>query len=140
MSLPWLPGMFRALLMSDAAFLAVLPANRLVFKAPADVSTLFGRVQVLNANPIDGDLVGWRPHVQFDAFLPQAGTSEQTVWRPAVEAMRVFRTATNIAYESVHYSCHRITDGPISLPDTSRGDAQVLSRAIVRAQFTVTSH
>lgn len=136
--LPWIPAAARALLVADAAFVTVLPIARLVFKAPSEVTTKFGTIQVPGNNSLSGDGVAWSPLVQVDGWCPTSeANAEELAWGIASAAAMVFGRARNVTYQNVTYSA-RIIDGPMAMdPDTSRGASNPLARALVRAELTL---
>lgn len=134
--LPWIPPAARSVLLADADFTDAC-GGRLSTRAPADVSQPFATVQA-TVLPVDVSAGAWLPMVQVDGWCPPGGTvdPEQAVWRIAVAAALVFARARNVAYENVHYSA-RVTDGPLTDIDESRGKANPLYRAFIRAELTV---
>lgn len=138
--LPWLPGVVREFLMGQSTFTALIPAARVVFKAPSSVITPYVRIQVPNPGPLSGDGVAWKPLVQVDAYCP-AGTvdAEKIVWDLAAAAGSALGRARNVLNGTVAWS-GRWTDGPIPDEDTSRGTASPLARAVIRAVLTLHAH
>lgn len=137
MVLPWMPAAVRDLLMSDATFTTLIPADRVVFKAPPTVTEPFVVIQVPNAAPSTGDGVGWKPMVQVDAFTPAGDNgAAETVWNLTAAAARILGRARNISYSGVTYS-GRHFDGPRPDVDTSRGTSSPLARATVRAELVL---
>lgn len=139
--LPWVPGAVRAALLADTAF-ATACHNRLVTsKAPSTVTTPFGllRVVVGSLRPLGGG--GYLVDVQLDAFCPEAGYGDEEadpiVWRIAHRATRVLDRTRNVRFQTMHWSVRDIPfSGPLD-PDKSRGDADVLYRAAVRAELAI---
>lgn len=136
--LPYSPALVRALLVADPAFTALLPAGRLTTRAPADAGTVFGLVRPAGVVPIEPSAGAWSPLVQVEAFCPGGGATdpEVVVWRIAATAAAILSRARNIPFESARWSA-RITDGPLSDVDTSRGSSAPLYRALVRAELTL---
>lgn len=134
--LPWVPGAIRALLLADAPY-AELIGDRLGTRAPADVTMPYGTIQL--PTPL-GHLGGggYKPIVQVDHWCPLDSQEdpEKVVWRMALRAARVLDRARNVAYQTMHYSGRVLDAGPLQ-PDTKRGDANPLFRAMVRAELTI---
>ncbi len=136
--LPWLIGAVRQLLLADAQFAAACE-SRLAEFAPSDVTTPYATLQLPTSMGVMGG-GGYKPMIQLDAYCVPEGyhglEASRVVWRIADRAKRVLDTARNVPYQTMHYSA-RVTD-LMSLPaDRSRGDANVLRRAAVRAELTV---
>jgi hypothetical protein len=135
--LPWLPGVVRAFLADQATFVALVPLDRLVFKAPTDVTTPYARIQVPSPGPMSGDGVAWRPLVQVDAFYPKSNPdADDTVWNIVAAAAVLLGRARNIITGSVAWSGRHL-DGPIPGTDTSRGESAPMARALIRAELTL---
>lgn len=136
--LPWIPAAVRALLLADVTFMGTLAGARLVFKAPPDVTTKFGTIQVPGNNAIDGGGVAWSPLVQVDGWCPMSdANADALAWSIASAAAMVFGRARNVTYQNISYSA-RIVDGPMAMdPDISRGESNPLARALIRAELTV---
>lgn len=136
MSLPWVPGAIRALLLADPVFAGI--ASRVVFEAPPDVTTPFVVIQAPGGFSLSGDGVAWSPLVQVDGYCaityPDA---RKQVWTLAAEAARILGRARNITFETMTYSVRRLVDGPLEDVDTSRGTANPLRRALIRADLAV---
>jgi hypothetical protein len=135
--LPWLPGVVRAFLMGQSNFTTLIPASRVVFKAPADVTTAFVRIQVPNSAPMSGDGVAWRPLVQVDAYCPATiQDAEKIVWDLVAAAAWSIGRARNVINGGLSFSGRHL-DGPIADVDISRGEGSPLSRAVIRAELTL---
>lgn len=135
--LPWLPGVVREFLADQPSFLALLSLERLVFKAPTDVTTVYGRIQVPSSGPMSGDGVGWRPLVQVDALCPMTDPdADMIVWNIVSAAGTLIGRARNVVTSGLSWS-GRLVDGPIPGTDTSRGEDAPMARALVRAELTV---
>lgn len=138
--LPWLPGVVRAFLMGQSNFTSLIPANRVVFKSPSDVTSTFFRIQVPSPGTMSGDGVAYRPLVQCDAFCPATTVdAEKIVWDLAATVAWALGRARNVINGTVSFSGRHI-DGPIPDTDTSRGTGSPLARAIVRAELTLHAH
>ena len=132
-----MPKVARELLLSASSFAVLLPAGRLVFKAPTDVTTPFAVIQAPGGVSLSGDDVVWSPLVQFDAYCPLTDPAAQEIaWDLAAAAAAVLGRARNVAFENVSYS-GRLVDGPIPDVDTSRGESAALARTLIRAELTV---
>lgn len=137
--LPWMPAVVREFLGDQGTFLAVLAIDRLVFKAPADVTTPYARIQVPSPGPMTGDGVAWRPLVQVDAYCPASNPdAENIVWDIVSKAAVLLGRARNIVNGTLSWSGRHI-DGPIPGTDTTRGEATPLARAVIRAELTLHS-
>lgn len=136
--LPYSPGLVRAVLVADAAFTALLPANRLTTRAPSDVTSVFGLVRPAGVVPLDVSAGAWSPLVQVDVYCPPGGAvdPEVVVWRVAASAAAILSRARNVAAGSTRWSA-RVTDGPTADVDTSRGSSAPLYRAFIRAELTL---
>jgi hypothetical protein len=137
--LPFAPGAARAFLAASTDFTALVPAGRISTRAPADVTSPFVLVRSAGgALPIDVSAGAWSPLVQVEGYAPTGGTAdpEVVVWRLAATAAALLARARNVAYDSMRWSA-RITDGPITDVDTSRGSSAPLYRAFVRAEITL---
>jgi hypothetical protein len=134
--LPWMPDAVRDYLLADPVFAGVLTASRVAFKAPADVTTPFGVIQVPGNNSIDGGGVAWSPLVQFDGYCPTSDpAADRIAWDIAAAAGVL--AARNVTYQNVTWS-GRLIDGPMkAAPDTSRGESAALARALIRVELTV---
>lgn len=137
--LPWIPEALRTLLMADAPFNAA-SYGRLSSKAPGDVAIPFAlaRVMTNSAIPLGGG--GYKVLIQVDGCCVSSGydneEAEKIVWRMADRAKRVFQTARNVNYQTMHYRLRPVGVGPLP-QDVSRGEANPLERAAVRAEMTI---
>lgn len=129
-----MPAAARQLLLATTPFAGLLAADRVVFKSPPKVTSPFCRLQVPSAGPRSGDGVMWEPLLQADFYAPATGDAEKVVWDLAAAAADVFGHARNVTFENVTYS-GRMLDGPIPSVDTSRGESEVLARAVIRAEL-----
>ena len=137
--LPYVPGAVRALLVASSDFTSVVPAGRITTRAPADVTTPYVLVRSAgNAAPIDAAAGAWSPLVQVEGWAPAsvAGDPEVVVWRIAAAAAAILARARNVTHDSMSWSA-RVTDGPLTDVDTSRGSSAPLYRAFVRAELTL---
>lgn len=137
MSLPWIPGAIRGLLLADAVFSTACGA-RVSTILPSTV-TFCAQIRTPGNNSLSGDGVAFSPLVQVDGWCAPGITGvdpERKAWEIAAEAARVLGRARNVTYQNVSYSA-RLIDGPIPDVDTSRGDSSPLYRAIVRAVLAV---
>lgn len=140
--LPWLPGAVRQLLLKDTPFATVCPPARLATSAaPGTVTAPFALVRVVvgSLRPLGGG--GYLADVQLDAFCPAAGYDDEEadpiVWRIAHRATRALGQAKNVRYQTMHWSTRAIPfAGPLD-PDKTRGEADVLNRAAVRAELAI---
>lgn len=136
MSLPWVPGAIRALLLTDPVFSAI--PGRVVFDSPPDVTTPYVVIQAPGGFSLSGDGVAWSPLIQVDSYCaityPDA---RKQVWHLVAEAARILGRARNISFETMSYSVQRIVDGPLEDVDISRGTANPLRRALIRATLAV---
>lgn len=127
----------RNLLLSHPTFTAVIMAERLVFKQPADVTTKFAVIQVPGNSSLSGDNVAWSPLIQVDGYCPADDpAADDIAWDIAAAAAEVFGRARNIIVGAVSYSA-RVIDLLAASPDVSRGPATPLARALMRAELTV---
>lgn len=137
--LPWIPPAIRALLLADNTFNQAC-GGRFSTRAPADATLPYATVQVSGSFPRDASAGVWSPLIQVDGWCaPNAqidGDPEEIVWGIAVAAAAVLSRARNIAYQNVHYSA-RVTDGPLSDEDITRGSANPLYRALIRAELNI---
>jgi hypothetical protein len=136
-SLPWIPGAVRELLMADTTF-ATLVGNpdRVTFKNPPSVTTPWVEIRTAGNISISGDGVAWSPLIQVAACGPPGNPDlQENLWAIAARAAHVLGRARNVAYQDMTYS-GRHTDGPLEDVDTSRGDSTPIFRAIVRAELT----
>jgi hypothetical protein len=119
----------------DPIFAAI--PTRVVFEAPPDVTTPFVIIQVPGGFSLSGDGVAWSPLIQVDGYCaityPDA---RKQVWTLAAEAARILGRARNITFETMSYSA-RLVDGPLEDVDLSRGTANPLRRALIRAALAV---
>lgn len=135
MSLPWVPGAIRQLLLADAVFASECGGD--VLTRLGSTVTYCAQIQVSGGTSLSGDGVAWSPLVQVDGWCaPNAGAGdpERKAWAIAVEAARVLGRARNIPYQNMSYSA-RVVDGPLPGVDTSRGTSTPLYRAVVRAEI-----
>lgn len=136
MTLPWMPGAIRAILLADSNFTAL--CDRVLTRAPQDASEPYVTVQVVGGFPLAGDDVAFSPMVQVNAWCAPGGAvdPEVTAWNIAAQAAKTLARAKNVLYEGASYSA-RLTDGPLTDVDTSRGDDVPLYRALIRAELVV---
>lgn len=134
--LPWIPPAARALLLADARFAASC-GGRLSTRQPSDVTKSYA---TLSATVVPRDVSAgvWSPLVQVDGWCAPGGLvdPEQAAWDIAAAAAAVFARARNVAYQNIHFSA-RVTDGPLTDQDVTRGSANPLYRALVRAELTL---
>lgn len=135
--LPSMRRAVRALLVADAGFVAVLPLVRLTFKAPPDVTTKYGTVQIPGNNVLT-DGVAWSPLVQVDGWCPMTDEdADDLAWDIAAAAAVVLCRARNVTYQNITYSA-RLIDGPMAGPaDVSRGESAPVAHALMRAELFV---
>lgn len=140
-ALPWMPGAVRALLLADAEFTAAC-GGYCAATAPSTITGPFAQLRLVGNYPLAGN-VAFKPLVQVDGWAPASMTTTDptgAAWRVAAEAARVLAEAANVTWRSVGYTA-RVVDGPMEgAPDTSRGTATPLLRALVRAELTVHNH
>jgi hypothetical protein len=136
MSLPWVPGAVRAILLADPVFTGLIPQPaRVGFESPSDVTTPFVVIQAPGGFSLSGDGVAWSPLIQVDGYAPNTyADARRLVWRLASEAARILGRSRNVVYETMSYS-GRIVDGPLEGVDTSRGTASPLRRCLIRAEL-----
>lgn len=137
MSLPWIPGAVRQLLLADPVFNAAC-GGRLMTILPSGL-TFCAQLRLPGNNSISGDGVAFSPLVQVDGWCVPGipGTDpEMKAWEIAAEAARVLGRARNVTYQTMSYS-GRLIEGPLPDVDTSRGEDSPLYRAIVRAGLAV---
>lgn len=134
--LPWIPPAIRTLLLADEDFTEAC-GGRLSTRSPADVSLPYATVQA-TALPRDVSAGAWSPLVQLDGWCAPGGPvdPERAAWDIAVSAARVFSRARNVAYLNIRYTA-RVTDGPLTDIDETRGSANPLHRAFIRAELIV---
>lgn len=136
--LPWFHAAMRALLAGDALFMASC-SSRVGEGSPSDVTVPYATIQFPTSI---GSMGGgaYRPMVQVDGWCPLGGyggiEASKVVWTIASRARRVFETARNVPFETMHYSA-RPTDLMTLPPDVSRGQGSPLVRAMCRAILTV---
>ncbi|APU20948.1 putative DUF3168 family protein (plasmid) [Actinoalloteichus sp. GBA129-24] len=137
MTLPWIPGAIRALLLADPVFVEACPGG-VTPRAPSDVTRPYATVQAAGNYQMDQSSTVFRPLIQIDGWCGGTSASPQPLaWRVAAEAARVLSTARNAAWGDLHFTA-RITDGPMELsPDVSRGPSLPVYRAVIRAELTV---
>jgi hypothetical protein len=137
MSLPWIPGAIRQLLLADATF-STSCAGRCGTRLPSDMTSPFAQLRISGGVSISGDGVAFSPLVQVDGWCAPGGAEDPEIvsWRIASEAARVLGRARNITYQTMRYSA-RLIDGPLSDVDTSRGTSSPLYRALIRAELSV---
>lgn len=135
-TLPWIPPAARALLLADATFAAAC-GGRCSTRQPADATRPYATLQA-TVVPRDVSAGTWLPMVQVDGWCAPGGPvdPERAAWDIAVAAATVFARARNVAYENIRYSA-RVTDGPLTAIDTSRGASTPLYRAFIRAEWRV---
>lgn len=137
--LPFLDEAVRALLLADLDFKSA-SYNRVSSDAPADVNVPFAlaRVMVNSVIPLGGG--AYKALVQLDGNCVKSGyggeEAKRIVWRMADRAKRVFQQARNVNYQTMHYQLRPVGLGPLP-QDTSRGEANPLVRAAVRAEMTI---
>lgn len=137
MSLPWIPGAVRALLLADPEFAEACPGG-VSPRAPADVTRPYATVQAVGNYQMDANATVYRPLIQVDGWCGSTSSSPQPLaWRVAAEAARVLSAARNAPWQDLHFTA-RLTDGPMELPpDVSRGPSLPVYRAVIRAELTV---
>jgi hypothetical protein len=134
--------MARHYLLSTGTFTAALAAagigpERVVFEQPADVTNPFVVLRDATTIPIDRDGIAWAPLQQVEALWPTTDpTAKKGSWDLAYAAAVTLGRARNAAYEGCSFS-GRVTDGPLSLDDTTRGKATVLRRTLIRVELRV---
>ncbi len=137
--LPWMHPAIRTLLLADTGF-ATACGGRCSTRAPSDVTRPYATIQFPGGFPADASAGVWTPLVQVDGWCaPGAdieGDPEEVVWRIAAAAAAVLSRARNRAYLNVHFSA-RVTDGPLSDEDVTRGAANPLYRCLVRAELNI---
>lgn len=135
MSLPWVPGAVRAVLMADVGFSA-LCQGRCGTRLPTDMTKPFARIRTAGGISLSGDGVAWSPLVQIEGWASDGGATdpETVVWDIAADAGRVLGKARNITYKTMQYSV-RILDGPLPDVDTSRGTGSPLYWAALRVEL-----
>lgn len=138
MPLPPIRRVVRDFLVADTTFVTGLPPARLVFKAPADVTTPFALIRVPLNSAISGDDVAWSPIVQIDGLCAEStADADDVAWAIVANALSVLAKARNVAYQNIRYSA-RLIDGPMSLPaDVSRGASNPLARVVGRVELTI---
>lgn len=136
--LPFVPGMIRAFLLADPAWTAAFPAPRTVTRAPASATTPFALVKAPPAVPVEASAGAWTPLVQVEAYAPAGANPdpEVTAWQGAALAAALLSRARNVPYQNCWWSA-RVIDGPLPDVDISRGNANPLYRAIIRAELRV---
>lgn len=127
----------REFLLSQSAFTNLITADRVVFKAPTDVTTKFVVIQIPGNNAISGDNVGWSPLVQVDGYCPDSDPEAADIaWDLAAAAAAAFRAARNVVVGEVSYNA-RILDLVPAEPDISRGAESPLARVLMRAELRI---
>lgn len=135
--LPSMRRVVRDFLLSQSAFASLITAERVVFKAPPDVTTKFVVVQIPGNTAISGDNVAWSPLVQVDGYCPDSDAeSADVAWDLAAAAAEAFREARNVTIGTISYRA-RVLDLLPAAPDVSRGTSNPLARALMRAELTV---
>lgn len=135
--LPSMRHLIRDFLLSQGVFSSLVAADRLVFKAPPDVTTPFATIQIPGNVGISGDNVAWSPLVQVDGYCPASQPdADDIAWDIAAAAAEAFRGARNVVVGSLSFRA-RIIDLVPAVPDVSRGEANPLARALMRAELKV---
>ena len=139
-ALPWLPPTLRAYLLGDTV-LSDLVGGRISTRAPSDVTQPWGRIQVPGPGPRTPSAGAYAPLVQFDGWCDRTGWDgrdpEAVAWDIAARALVVLDGARNVAADGFAWSCRRVIEGPLPTRDTSRGEANPLYGAMVRAELLV---
>lgn len=95
--LPSMRHVARDFLLSQAVFTALIDADRVGFKAPADVTTKFVVIQVPGNNSMSGDNVAWSPLIQVDGYCPATRPdADDVTWDLVAAAAEAFGRARNI--------------------------------------------
>lgn len=133
-ALPWPIPATRALLLADDRF-ATACGGRLSTRQPADVTQPYA-TQSATAIPRDVSAGVWSPLVQVDGWCAPGGPvdPEEAAWDIAAAAAAVFARARNVEYQNFHFSA-RVTDGPLTDQDVTRGSGNPLYRALIRAEL-----
>ncbi len=134
---PWVVPAVRELLLEDTSF-AALCGGRVSTRLPALVPGPSVRLSA-TAIPINVPAGVWSPLVQVDAFVPPTSDGsdpEEVAWKVVAMAAGLLSTVRNRPFENMHFSA-RITDGPLSDFDVSRGEGNPLYRGIIRAELIV---
>lgn len=134
--LPRITAAIRALLLTDATFVTA-SGSRIGTKAPSDVTVPYVTIQIPTPVGAMGG-GGYKPIVQVDGWCAIDGTDapEDAVWLIATRARRIFDTARNVAYQTMHYSARSLDFGSLP-PDLSRGTSAPLAHAMARAELTI---
>jgi hypothetical protein len=74
--LPFVPGVIRAWLADKAQFTTLVPAGRIVTRAPVDVTAPFCLVRSAPALAIEPSAGVWAPLVQVEGFAPPGGATD----------------------------------------------------------------
>ncbi len=137
--LPWISGALRERLLADLPF-KTASHNRVSSSAPKDVTKPFCLVRLMDDSVISLRGGGYKALVQAEGLCPGDGyggeEADLVVWRMAQRAKTVLELAQNVPHQSMHYSMRVIGLGPLPA-DKTRGDANVLIRAGVRAEMTI---
>lgn len=135
--LPWIPPAIRTLLLADSGFSATC-GGRCSTRAPSNVTAPYATIQTPGGFALDASAGAWTPLVQVDGWCPPGGATdpEKAVWAIAATAAAVLSRARNIAYQNIHYTA-RVTDGPLTDEDVTRGAANPLYRALIRAELVI---
>lgn len=135
-TLPWVQGAGLALLRADAAFMAAC-WGRLDSRPPEDVSTPYAVLWLAGNIPGDDGGATYLPLLQLSGWSPELTDRDVdgVVWTIAAEAARVFGSTEQARWRNFGYR-PRLTDGPqFHAPDRSRGDANALYGAFMRAEL-----
>ncbi|MFD8496340.1 hypothetical protein [Amycolatopsis sp. NPDC059657] len=139
-TLPNLAEPIRELLLADGPF-AALTQSRLGTRAPEDVTTPYAVLRCA-ASPLSSSSrsVGWRGTVQLHGCATgwvNSKAPETVSWDICAAAARVLDRSGQQIWGDVTYT-PRLTDGPLPMdPDRSRGEANVVHWALIRAELII---
>jgi len=139
MSLPRMDRAAREFLLADSVFSTAAggPLRVTTGDDPPTVTTPWVEVWVAGNISLSGDGVAWSPLIQVNACAPKGYADAKTVvWDLASRAAWLLGRARNVVYLNAQYS-GRLTDGPLTDVDTTRGESNPIVRAIVRAELRV---
>lgn len=138
MPLPSMRRAVRAFLLTQPVFSNLITPDRVVYKAPPDVTSKYVRIQIPGNISLSGDDVAWSPLVQVDGLCPaNIEDADDIVWDLVAAAATAFGQARSVIYQNTVWR-GRLIDGPLAAPpDISRGESSPLARALMRVELKV---
>lgn len=132
-------GAVRSALTTDEGFTALVPAERVVTRKPADVTTIYAQVQMVGNYPLHAAAKAYSPLVQVAAWLPieTPGVDAETVaFAAAAKAADVLSTQRALTWQGAGFNL-RVVDGPMPAWDDSRSGSAGLAGALIRVELRV---